>query len=37
MSMAPETGDAIGKACHRACVDRAVAMVPWDDLSETSR
>jgi hypothetical protein len=37
MSMTPDTRDAIGKACHRVCVDRAVAMVPWDDLSATSR
>jgi hypothetical protein len=35
--MTPETREAIGKACHRVCVDRATAMVRWDDLSETSR
>jgi hypothetical protein len=38
MAMTPETRDAIGKACHRVCVDRAMPMVvPWDDLPETSR
>jgi hypothetical protein len=37
MAMAPETREAIGKAARRVCVRRAMAMVPWDDLSEISR